>query len=249
MPSRSGTSRSRVRTSRREARAVGRDARPLGRAFYARPSVIVARAVLGRVLVFDAPSGRLAGRIVEVEAYGGANDPASHAHRGRTERNAVMFGEPGHAYVYFTYGMHFCMNLVTAAVGRPSAVLLRALEPLEGLDFMRKRRGPVREEALARGPGNLARAFGLNRSHDGADLVRGPIWVSREPARRGGLRVATLPRVGIRLARSRRWRFALAGHPSVSGPAVTGRGYEGRRPRARRARPQLVSAPRSERRR
>jgi len=192
--------------------------RPLVRAFYARPATVVARALLGRILVRDAPEGRLAGRIVEVEAYRGAQDPASHAYRGRTARNAVMFGPAGHAYVYFTYGMHHCLNLVTGPRGIAGAVLVRALEPLIGLGAMKARRGPVPEERLARGPGCVAQALGLTLEHDGLDLTRAPLWVSDLAADRRGFRVAAGPRIGIRVAVERPWRFFLVGHPCVSGP-------------------------------
>ena len=192
--------------------------RPLPRSFYERPVLTVARAVLGRMLVRDAPEGRVAGRIVEVEAYSDRGDPASHARAGRTARNAVMFGPAGHAYIYFTYGMHHCLNLVTGRAGRAAAVLVRALEPVLGLDVMRRRRGAVPERNLASGPGCVATALGLTRAHDGCDLTRGPLWVSDLPPRRGGHRVAAGPRVGIRVGTERAWRFRLAGHPSVSGP-------------------------------
>ena len=207
----------------------------------------MARAVLGRVLVFDGPEGRVAGRVVEVEAYRGRRDPASHAHRGPTARNAVMFGRPGHAYVYFTYGMHHCLNLVSEPAGSASAVLIRALEPLEGLDLMRRRRArsgrPARrsgtraaapslpaDPALMRGPGNVARALGLTREHDGLDLTRGPLWLSDRPAERGGRRIVPGTRIGIRTAVERPWRFHLKGHPSVSGSGVRERRSGARRP-------------------
>ncbi|HEY2955957.1 MAG TPA: DNA-3-methyladenine glycosylase [Candidatus Eisenbacteria bacterium] len=198
-----------------EGGALGR---PLPRRFYQRPVVAVARAVLGRLLVQDAPGGRVSGRIVEVEAYGDGGDPASHARFGRTARNASMFGPGGHAYVYFTYGMHHCLNLVTGAAGRASAVLVRALEPVEGVEIMRRRRGPLPVPRLARGPGCVAQALGLTRAHDGLDLTRGPLWISDRPARRAGLPIARGPRVGIRAGLERAWRFRLAGHPCVSGP-------------------------------
>jgi DNA-3-methyladenine glycosylase len=201
--------------------------RPLPRAFYDRHPVLVARAVLGRLLVFDRPEGRISGRIVETEAYRGAYDPASHAYRGRTSRNAVMFGPPGHAYVYFIYGVHYCLNLVTEREGSSSAVLVRALEPVEGIERMRERRGGVATASLARGPGNVARALGLGREHGGLDLTAGPLWISDRPARRGGSRITQSPRVGIRRALHLAWRFYLAGHPSVSGPG----GGRGRVPR------------------
>lgn len=187
------------------------------RAFYARGPRALARALLGRVLVHDdALVGRLAGRIVETEAYGGADDPASHAHRGETPRNRVMFGPAGHAYVYFTYGMHHCFNVVCAGAGRASAVLVRALVPVMGVETMAARRGVSEPSRLARGPGALARALGLDRRLDGADLTRGPVWVADLPAVRGGRRVVTGPRVGIRLAAERPWRYWLAGEPAVS---------------------------------
>jgi DNA-3-methyladenine glycosylase len=198
--------------------AIRASGRPLPRRFYARDSLIVARAVLGRLLVRDAPEGRVAGRIVEAEAYGGARDPASHAYRGRTPRNATMFGEAGHAYVYFTYGMHHCLNLVTAQAGTPSAVLIRALEPVAGIELMRVRRGLETIESLARGPGNVARALGLTLEHDGLDLTRGPLWLSDLTPRRGGRRVARGPRIGIRVAAERPWRFFLEGHLCVTAP-------------------------------
>jgi DNA-3-methyladenine glycosylase len=192
--------------------------------------------VLGRVLVHDLPSGRVSGRIVEVEAYLGERDPASHAYRGRTRRNAVMFGPPGHAYVYFTYGMHHCLNLVTGEEGAASAVLIRALEPLEGLEAMARRRGSgIPAERLARGPGCVARALGLDRRHDGLDLTRGPLWLEDSPPRRAGP-VASGPRVGISVAIDRPWRFWIAGHLCVSGPPGARAGKAGPRPPRARGR-------------
>jgi DNA-3-methyladenine glycosylase len=185
---------------------------------------VVARAVLGRLLVHDTPRGRVSGRIVEAEAYRGAGDPASHACRGPTPRNAAMFGPPGHAYVYFTYGMHHCLNLVTEPRGRASAVLVRALEPVDGVARMQRRRGVGEETRLGRGPGNVARALGLTRVHDGLDLTRGPLWLSDLPPRRSGLRITRSGRVGIEVARERPWRFYLEGHPCVSGPRGRRRG-------------------------
>ncbi len=179
---------------------------------------MVARALLGRVLVSDLGPARVAGRIVEVEAYRGARDPASHAYRGPTARNRVMFGPPGHAYVYFTYGMHHCVNVVCEREGVAGAVLVRALAPLEGEALMRRRRGVEARERLARGPGCVAQALGLSREHDGVDLVEGPLWIAEGPARREGRRIACGPRIGIRLAQERPWRFWLAGHPCVTPP-------------------------------
>jgi len=238
----SGRARSTGRASRRPVRPGARPqagagsalrwARPLTRAFYARDPLLVARAVLGRLLVHDSPQGRVSGRIVETEAYRGAGDPASHAYRGPTSRNATMFGAPGHAYVYFTYGMHHCLNLVTGSVGEASAVLIRALEPVEGIARMRRRRGVTELARLARGPGNLTRALGLSLRHDGLDLTRGPLWISDQPPQRGRRRIARGPRVGIRTAIEREWRFYLEGSPFVS---ATRAAHPARRARARAA--------------
>ena len=179
---------------------------------------MVARALLGRVLVCDLARTRLAALIVEVEAYRGARDPASHAYRGRTRRNAVMFGPAGHAYVYFTYGMHHCVNVVCGREGVAAAVLLRALAPLAGEALMRRRRGVHDRERLLRGPGCVAQALGLSREHDGVDLVRGPVWIADTPPRREGRVLASGERVGVRVGNELPWRFWLAGHPCVSGP-------------------------------
>jgi len=198
---------------------------PLPRDFYERSAVVVARAVLGRLLVCDGPEGRVAGIIVESEAYRGTGDPASHAWRGITPRNRVMFGPPGHAYVYLIYGAHLCLNLVAEPDGRAAAVLVRALAPTQGEDLMRRRRGVGAAERLARGPGNLGRALGLSRGHDGSDLTQGPIWLSDQRPRRFGRVTASGPRIGIRRGLERRWRFHLDGHPCVSGR----RGGDGRK--------------------
>lgn len=146
--------------------------------FYARPTLVVARDLLGMVLVHLTPDGLAAGTIVETEAYIGEGDPACHAARGLTLRNAPMYGEPGHAYVYFTYGMHTLLNVVTEPTGTPAAVLIRALEPIDGLDGMHRRRGPRRdggaiEDAnLCRGPGNLTRAMGIGLDRNRIDLTK-----------------------------------------------------------------------------
>ncbi len=184
---------------------------------------MVARALLGRVLVCDTASTRVAGRIVEVEAYLGERDPASHAYRGPTRRNRVMFGPAGHAYVYFTYGMHHCLNVVCGREGAAAAVLVRALEPVAGETLMRRRRGVVARERLARGPGCVAQALGLTRRHDGSDLVAGPLWIADEPPRRGGRRIARGARIGIRHGAELPWRFWLDGHPCASAPRASER--------------------------
>ncbi len=192
-------------------------ARPLPRAFYATGPRVLARALLGRVLVHDVPRiGLIAGRIVETEAYGGRDDPASHAYRGETPRNRIMFGDPGHAYVYFTYGMHHCFNVVCGRAGRPMAVLVRALHPLVGLGAMAVRRGLADPRRLCSGPGVLTQALGLGREHDGADLTRGRLWVADLPAARGRGGVARGPRIGIRMAAGLPWRYWVADSAFVS---------------------------------
>jgi DNA-3-methyladenine glycosylase len=193
--------------------------------------LVVARAVVGRLLVHETPAGVLAGRIVEVEAYHGHRDPASHAFRGRTPRNAVMFGPPGHAYVYVSYGMHHCLNLVTGPDGSAAAILVRALEPLRGLELMTLWRGVREPHRLARGPGCVTRALGIGPHHNRADLVTGPLWVSDGAAVRRPWRLARGPRIGISRGRELPWRFFLAGHPCVSGarggPREGGRRHPG----------------------
>ena len=181
----------------------------LPRGFYARDALAVAPGLLGRLLVREAPEGTVSGRIVEVEAYCGPADPASHAYRGPTRRNAVMFGPAGHLYVYFSYGLHHCANVVCEEEGSPGAVLLRAVEPVDGVPLMAARRGVSAVRALARGPGRLGQAFGLDLSLNGADLVAGPVWIEGDPVLRG--RVATSPRIGIAQAADRPWRFYEAG--------------------------------------
>jgi DNA-3-methyladenine glycosylase len=193
----------------------GRLPRPLPRSFYARPSTVVARDLLGRLLVRPHPEGPLVGRIVECEAYQ-EDDPASHSYRGLTGRTRVMFGPPGHLYVYLSYGMHRCMNVVTGRDGEGSAVLLRAVEPLVGLPRMRAWRGVEDVRLLCSGPGRLTQAFDIHRSHDGVDLVAGDVlYVARgRPVPDEAVGVG--PRVGISAARDRPWRFYVRGSPFVS---------------------------------
>jgi DNA-3-methyladenine glycosylase len=195
----------------------------LPRAFFARPSTVVAPELLGRILVRMLPDGtRLAARLVEVEAYG-PDDPASHAYRGRTARNHVMFGPPGHLYVYFTYGMHFCANVVTGVAGQGSAVLLRAAEPLEGLDAMAAGRGVASLRLLCSGPARLTQALGIDRSDDGVDLLRAPALQLRQGTPVPRRCVARSTRVGVRMGVEARWRYFERDSPFVSpGRPVTG---------------------------
>jgi len=219
----------------------------LPRGFFAGSSLQVAAKLLGCVLEHDTADGRVAVQLTEVEAYEGMADPASHAYRGQTARNAVMFGPPGHAYVYFTYGMHFCVNLVCGPVGTPTAVLLRAGRVIDGAPLAAQRRlagrpgaAVLAERDLARGPARLCQALGIDRAQDGADVCDPvcPLRIRPEPlARDGGPSASPLatvsrgPRVGVSSAADRPWRFWLTGDPTVSA-------Y---RPHVPRARPKAVS--------
>jgi DNA-3-methyladenine glycosylase len=188
----------------------------LERSFFDRPAAVVAPELLGCVVEHETAEGRVAVRLTEVEAYQGDLDPGSHAYRGLTPRNAGMFGEPGHVYVYFTYGMHFCMNLVCDAVGTAAAVLLRAGEVIEGIELASRRRGsPPRD--LARGPARLAVALGVARPEYGLDACDpgSPLRV-RHPDGRRTTRVLAGPRVGLAAGALTPWRFWLDGEPTVS---------------------------------
>ncbi|HEU5211080.1 MAG TPA: DNA-3-methyladenine glycosylase [Longimicrobiales bacterium] len=194
------------------------DALPLPQSFYARGAERVARALLGQLLVSTIGETRAVGRIVETEAYIGPHDDASHAAEriGRTMRNESMFGPPGIAYVYRIYGVHWCLNVVTDRAEYPAAVLIRALEPIEGLDVMRVRRSVVRTERdLCSGPGKLAQALGITGAQDGHPLDSPPLCIlegARVPARR----VVTRTRVGITRAHDLPLRFYERGNPHVS---------------------------------
>jgi DNA-3-methyladenine glycosylase len=185
----------------------------LPRSFYDRPVLEVARDLLGAVVEHAGVRVRL----TEVEAYDGANDPASHAYRGETTRTTVMFGPPGHAYVYFVYGMHFCVNLVCGPAGTASAVLLRAGEVVSGAELAAERRPASRARDLARGPARLTQALAIDRSLNGVDVTvaRSPLRVLAGAAVDGGA-VRAGPRVGISRAAQWPWRFWIAGEPSVS---------------------------------
>ena len=177
------------------------------------PTLAAAPALLGSLLVRELAGERLVGRIVETEAYLAEDDPACHAHRGETPRNRAMFGEPGHAYVYRIYGLHHCVNVVTEPAGRGAAVLIRALEPLQGLETMAGLRGSL---ALTDGPGKLCQALGIDRALDQADLTReGALYLLR-PVTAPPEPVETSARIGITLAADRPWRFFLAGNRWVS---------------------------------
>lgn len=187
--------------------------RILPRAFYLRPTVEVARDLLGKVLVH----GPTAGIIVETEAYlGDGDDLAAHTARGVTRRTQVIFGPPGHAYVYLIYGMYECLNLVAEPAGQPGCVLIRALQPIAGLELMQARRGNPRQlKSLANGPGKLTVAMGITRAQNGADVTRGSLVV-REPADPGEIAVTVTPRIGITRSVELPLRFLLAGNAFVS---------------------------------
>lgn len=192
--------------------------RPLPLRFYARDTVQVARGLLGRLLVSTIGGRRCVARIVETEAYVGPHDPACHAAGWRrTPRNDVLYGEPGLAYVYFTYGMHWCVNVVTEREGFPAAVLLRALEPLRGLATMRRRRRTDIPELLAAGPARLTQALGIDKRHNGHPLFEPPLWIAagRPVAPR---RIVAGPRIGIRVAADWKLRFYVRDNPCVSRP-------------------------------
>jgi DNA-3-methyladenine glycosylase len=228
----------------------------LPREFFNRPAPEVAPGLLGCVLWHQTPDGPVAVQIVEVEAYAGDSDPASHAFRGRTARNAVMFGPPGHAYVYFTYGMHFCVNLVCQPAGNASAVLLRAGRVIEGAELAAARRFGVRAASaargasaardidLARGPARLCQALGIDRALDGADvcdpasplraLTPAAAGTCDRPVSPAGLAISCGPRVGVSRAAEIGWRFWITGERAVSQ-------YRPSMPRRARAKP--VSGP------
>lgn len=189
--------------------------RRLSRRFYSRETRVVAQDLLGRILYRDSEEGLVSGRIVEVEAYCGIDDPGSHAYRRVTPRNQIMFGPAGFLYVYFTYGMHHCANIVAEKDGVAGAVLLRAVEPTGGLDLMMARRGLADLKLLTKGPGRLCQAFGLDRSDNGIDVVDGPVWVSGTRKLKGNVQASI--RIGLRPGMDQPWRYYEEG-PWVSGP-------------------------------
>jgi DNA-3-methyladenine glycosylase len=201
------------------------------REFFDRPSQEVAPDLLGCVLEHETAEGLVAVELTEVEAYAGETDPASHSYRGRTARNGVMFGPPGYAYVYFTYGMHFCVNVVCMPAGIPRAVLLRAGRVTAGEDLARRRRARWRSEAsqgsvlpardLARGPARLCQALAIDRTQNGLDVCSADGELRLRPAdpgprANGAIEVAVGPRVGVSAAADVPWRFWIAGDPTVS---------------------------------
>jgi DNA-3-methyladenine glycosylase len=195
--------------------------------FYNRPTLKVARDLIGKVVVCRSRSGITAGAIVEAEAYIGEDDPACHAAPGRTQRNAPLYGPPGRAYVYLNYGLHDMLNAVTEEVDHPAAVLIRALEPLDGLALMRRRRSrapwrkgkpPVPDHELCRGPGNLCRAMGITLADNLRPLTRGPLTIHDRGIAYD--EVVWDPRIGIRVGTDKLWRVTVKGHSAVSGRQI-----------------------------
>jgi DNA-3-methyladenine glycosylase len=199
----------------------------LPRSFYDRPTLEVARDLLGKVLVHRQGRSTTSGMIVEVEAYIGESDPACHAAPGPTRRNEPLYGPPGYAYVYLNYGIHALVNVVSEAQGSPAAILIRALEPLDGVAIMRRRRAEVRkgrrqgpagelpDYELCRGPGNLTMAMGITLGDNRRDLVGERLYIEDRGLPIGP--IAWGSRIGIRVGVDRPWRACLAGHPAVSG--------------------------------
>ena len=193
--------------------------RALPRSFYARDSLVLAPALLNKLLITRTDDGvRLAARIVEVEAYQGSDDAGSHAYRGMTPRTTVMFGAPGHLYVYFTYGMHWCANVVATKDGDAAAVLLRAAAPVDGIEVMRERRVKARRDRdLLAGPARLCQAFGISGDENGVDLVRGPVRILDD-----GVAPPDEPGVSTRIGLSpgrgdeHPWRYFVPGDPNLS---------------------------------
>jgi DNA-3-methyladenine glycosylase len=199
----------------------------LPRSFYLRPTLTVAKDLLGKYLIRKISNKFLIGKIVEVEAYLGKTDPASHAYRGKTKRNEVMFGQGGHLYVYFTYGMHFCANIVTEEVGKGCAVLLRAIEPIEGIKVMKenrknKRRNGLMEKwsdgkllNLTNGPAKLCEAFNIKREQNGTDLLQDKIYIAKGESH-PRFQIGSSTRIGITNATDKKWRFFIKGNSYVS---------------------------------
>lgn len=189
---------------------------PIDRGFYLRNVVEVAKDLLGKVLVRELDHEVLAGLIVEVEAYDGEGDPASHARFGRTERNAIMYDTCGCAYVYLAYGKNLLLNVTAEPPGKPAAVLIRAVEPILGLEQMKKMRGVSRIAELTNGPGRVTQAFGITLSHHGKDLTKGEELYIAHPVERRSFVVKSSPRIGVSAGLDRRWRFFVANSMFVS---------------------------------
>ncbi len=188
----------------------------LKKSFYERNTQVVAFELIGKILILKQNGSVLSGKIVETEAYFGAQDPASHAYRGTTSRNQVMFGPAGFSYVYFTYGNHHCLNFVTEREDIAGAVLIRAVEPISGVETMKKNRGFAQHKQLTNGPGKLTQAFGITREHSGFDLTRGNSFCIAEGKEEELLHVQVSTRIGISRAKHMPYRFYVLGNPFIS---------------------------------
>ncbi|MCD6406905.1 DNA-3-methyladenine glycosylase [Candidatus Aerophobetes bacterium] len=189
---------------------------PLPRSFYAKDTELVAKKLLGKLLVRILPEGRLVGRIVETEAYYGVGDPASHSFRGKTKRSSVMWEKPGTAYVYFTYGMHFLLNVVTEKENVPGAVLIRAVEPMEGIEIMRKNRKKENLRELARGPARLTQAFAIDGSFNRYDLTQENALLFIAEGKEENFEIESTARKGIKKGLDKKLRFFIRENPFVS---------------------------------
>lgn len=183
--------------------------------FYLQPTLKVAKKLLGKIIIRKFEDQIIAGKIVETEAYIGEDDPASHAFGGMTKRNKVMYLPGGHIYVYFTYGMHYCFNVVTEDEGFPAAVLIRAVEPVEGIEMMKKLRGTDKIQNLTNGPAKFCQAFGIDKSLNGASLLGDEIFIV-ESTNNVKFKVGRSPRIGIKLGLDKKWRFFIKDNPFVS---------------------------------
>jgi DNA-3-methyladenine glycosylase len=186
----------------------------LDRKFYNRSTLKIAQELLGKYLVIEKDGNYVSGKIVETEAYIGPDDPASHAYRGLTPRNRIMFGDPGYAYVYLTYGMHHCLNFVTERKGFPAAVLIRALEPMDGIEILRKRRKAKDLINLTDGPAKLCQALGIDRTLNGVDLCSDIFYV--EDRGNKPTKIVSTSRIGIKEGKDKKWRFYIENNEFVS---------------------------------
>jgi len=188
----------------------------LPRAFYARNTLIVAKELLGKHLVRRVKEGEMVGKIVEVEAYRGPDDPASHAYGGKSPRNKLMFGKAGIAYIYFIYGNHHCLNVTTEREGTPGAVLFRALEPIKGMEVMQKNRGTKSLSNLTNGPGKLTQALSITKKQNGLDLTNEGELFIHDPEEKEFLEIASTKRVGVKAGLDKPWRFYIKENRFVS---------------------------------
>lgn len=190
--------------------------KPIKREFYNRHTVSVAKELLGHFLVRKIGNDLIVGKIVEVEAYRGEDDPGSHAYRGVTPRTKIMFGEPGHAYVYLIYGIYYCLNVTTEPEGQAGAVLIRAVEPIRGIEIIKKNRKVNNLKNLTNGPARVTMGFNIDKRFNGIDMTKyGPLFIA-ENQRKGDFEIAERPRIGIKVGLDKLWRFYIKGNPFVS---------------------------------